>query len=59
MNFNSFDALLITNPTNIRYLTGFVGAAPEEREAYLLILLIKRICLPIVFIENKRKLSDC
>ena len=30
------DSLLITNPTNVRYLTGFVGAAPEEREAYVL-----------------------
>ena len=33
----NLDALLITDPTNIRYLTGFVGAAPEEREAYCLI----------------------
>lgn len=32
-----FDGLLITNPTNIRYLTGFVGATPEEREAYVLL----------------------
>lgn len=30
-------AFLITNPTNIRYLTGFIGAAPEERESYLLV----------------------
>ena len=30
-------ALLVTNPTNIRYLTGFVGVAPEEREAFVLI----------------------
>ncbi|MBI3577223.1 aminopeptidase P family protein [Candidatus Gottesmanbacteria bacterium] len=35
--FDSLEALLITNSTNIRYLTGFVGVAPEEREAYLLL----------------------
>lgn len=31
------DALLVTNPTNIRYLTGFVGVEPSEREAYCLL----------------------
>ncbi len=30
------NAIFITNPTNIRYLTGFVGAAPEEREVFAL-----------------------
>ncbi|GEM_PF-22181 len=34
---NFIDPLLVTNPTNIRYLTGFAGAAPEEREAYVLV----------------------
>jgi Xaa-Pro aminopeptidase len=36
----SLDALLIVNPVNIKYLTGFVGAAPEEHEVYLLKSLI-------------------
>ncbi len=35
--FGSLNGILITNPTNIRYLTGFSGVAPEEREAYVLI----------------------
>ena len=34
---DAINALLITDPVNIRYLTGFVGAAPEEREAYCLL----------------------
>lgn len=33
--FDNIDALLITNPTNIRYLTGFVGV--DKRDAYILI----------------------
>lgn len=34
---SNIDPILITNPTNIRYLTGFVGASSEEREAYCLV----------------------
>ena len=38
-------SLFITNPTNIRYLTGFVGlpaqAGVEQRDAYLLLLETK------------------
>ncbi len=37
MVLKDINALLITCPTNIRYLTGFVGVAPEEREAYALL----------------------
>jgi len=33
----SLDALLVTDPTNIYYLTGFMGLAPDEREAYVLV----------------------
>lgn len=31
------DALLVTTHSNIRYLTGFVGASPTAREAYVLV----------------------
>lgn len=31
------DALLITQPLNIYYLTGFAGLAPDEREGYALV----------------------
>lgn len=31
------EALLVTNFYNIRYLTGFVGLTPQEREAYALV----------------------
>lgn len=37
MNVREFnDALFVTNPTNIRYLTGFVGVEPTERESFVL-----------------------
>jgi Xaa-Pro aminopeptidase len=31
------DAVLVSNPTNIFYLTGFRGVEPQEREAYALV----------------------
>lgn len=31
------DGLFISNPTNIRYLTGFIGVAPGERESFALV----------------------
>ena len=34
---SDLDGLFITNPTNVRYLTGFIGVSPEEREAYTLV----------------------
>jgi Xaa-Pro aminopeptidase len=36
-SFNFPKPLFISNATNIKYLTGFVGASPEEHEVYLLI----------------------
>lgn len=33
----SLDALFITNPVNIQYISGFIGVAPLERESFLLV----------------------
>jgi len=35
--FGSLGAILITDPSNVRYLTGFMGVSPHEREAYVLL----------------------
>jgi len=34
---DGIDGLFVTNPTNIRYLTGFIGVAPGERESFALL----------------------
>jgi Xaa-Pro aminopeptidase len=34
---HNVDAVLVSNPTNIFYLTGFRGLEPQEREAYALV----------------------
>ena len=50
-------ALFITNPTNIRYLTGFVGV--DKRDAYLLILGNKKILFTIdLYREQAKQLSN-
>jgi Xaa-Pro aminopeptidase len=48
------NAILISNPTNIRYLTGFVGV--ESRDAYLLLLSDKAVLFvsPLYEIEAKK-----
>lgn len=54
----SLDALFITKPTNIRYLTGFTSAAPEEREAYA--LLTKKetyLFTNSLYLEQAKKLT--
>lgn len=50
--------LLITTPTNIRYLTGFVGASPEEREVYVLLTPDQMYLFTnALYIEQAKKLS--
>lgn len=56
---NTIDALLITNPTNIRYLTGFVGVAPEEREGYVLVTKDQIFLFTnALYMEEARKLTN-
>ncbi len=41
---NNLDAILLSKPANIFYLTGFLGLAPEDREAFALVTA-KSVCL--------------
>lgn len=51
------NALLITSPTNIRYLTGFVGALPDEREAFVLLTdTITYLFTNVLYLEEARGL---
>lgn len=53
------DALLITHPLNIRYLTDFAGLAPSEREAYVLVTGNKNyLFTSALYLEQVRKLAD-
>jgi Xaa-Pro aminopeptidase len=45
----NLDALIVTNPTNIFYLTGFRGVSPTEREATVIIFKSK----PTILITAK------
>lgn len=50
-------SLLITNPTNIRYLTGFVGV--EKRDAYLLLKNNKKYLFTTsLYLEAAKKLKN-
>ena len=55
----NIDALLITNPINIRYLTGFMGLAPEEREGYVLVTQNKMYLFTnALYVEQARRLVN-
>lgn len=50
------NALLVTNPTNIRYLTGFVGM--ERRDAYLLLTKKKKYFFTnSLYLESAKKIK--
>lgn len=53
------DALLISHPINIRYLTGFMGVSPEERDAFVLLTQNQLFLFTnSLYIEAARKLSN-
>src|SRR3989344_3771448 len=56
---DNLEALLITNPTNIRYLTGFAGVSEKEREAYLLLTGQKRYLLTSSLYRQSVRLTNC
>lgn len=57
--FGSLDGILITDPSNIRYLTGFIGVTPEEREAYVLLTHNKiTLFTSRLYSETARRLTN-
>jgi Xaa-Pro aminopeptidase len=55
---SKIDALLITDPINIRYLTGFIGVAPEERESYVLLTQNQTYLFTnSLYLEQAKKIS--
>jgi len=52
---NKVDSLLITNPTNIFYLTGFKGVSPTEREALLILRKPKNILVTAKLYQAEAK----
>lgn len=51
------EALLITDPTNIRYTTGFVGVDPTEREAYVVMTKTKTyLFISSLYLEQAKSL---
>lgn len=52
------DAILVTNPTNIFYLTGLKGASPREREFMLLVGVDKvSLIMPKLYSEEANNLN--
>ncbi len=49
------DSLLVTNPTNIFYLTGFRGVSPTEREALLVVKKPKNILITAKLYQAEAK----
>lgn len=52
---SKISGLLITNPTNIFYLTGFKGVSPTEREALLIIRKPKNILITAKLYQAEAK----
>lgn len=56
---SDIDGLFITDPINIRYLTGFYGVSPEEREAYVLVTAkTTYVFTSALYRETARQLSQ-
>lgn len=56
---DGLDGLLITNPVNIRYITGFIGLAPEELEGFVLIRPGKlNLFVHTLYIEKAKEVTS-